>query len=323
MKRSKVAIIFTGGTISMTVDEKIGAAIPSLSANQILSMVSNIDSIADIETIEYSEIPGPHINFDMLFEIRDIILNLNERQDIDGIIITHGTDSLEETAYFLDLTLNIEKPVIVMGAMRNSSELGYDGPANLAAAVCTAASPHARGKGVLVVLNNEVNAAREVTKTNTMSLDTFKSNHGSLGIIDTNEFVVYRDIVKSEYIDTNHVESKVYLIKTCMDMDIDIMDYCIDNDANGFVIEAMGRGNVPPKMVDPIKRALSNNIPVVIVSRCHSGNVRASYGYYGGGQMLQEMGAIFAGEMSGHKARIKLMLLLSKTKDVDEIKKHF
>lgn len=324
MSKAKVAIVFTGGTISMTVDEKIGAAIPTLSAEQILAMVSNIDTIADIEIVEYSEIPGPHITFDMLFEIRDIINKLEQREDITGIIVTHGTDSLEETAYFLDLTLNIRKPVIIVGAMRNSSELGYDGPANLAAAVCTAVSPQAIDRGVLVVLNNEVNTAREVTKTNTMSLNTFQSYHGAIGIIDTSEFVLHRSgITPREYINTNTVKRNVFLIKSCLDMDSNMIDFCVENGANGLVIEAMGRGNVPPQIIPSIEKAISKNIPIVLVSRCPAGRVRASYGYFGGGKMLEDMGVIFADEIPGHKARLKLMLLLSITNDINRIKSAF
>lgn len=324
MSKAKVAIVFTGGTISMTVDEKIGAAIPTLSAKQILAMVSNIDTIADIEIVEYSEIPGPHITIDMLFEIRNIILELNKRDDITGIIVTHGTDSLEESAYFLDLTLNISKPVIVVGAMRNSSELGYDGPANLAAAVCTATSPHAIDRGVLVVLNNEVNTAKEVTKTNTMSLNTFQSYHGAIGIIDTNEFVLHRKSSTSrEFIDTTSAKRNVFLIKSCLDMDNSMIDFCVNNGASGLVIEAMGRGNVPPQIMPSLEKAISKNIPIVLVSRCPSGRVRSSYGYYGGGKTLEDMGVIFADELSGHKARLKLMLLLSVTNDLTEIKSRF
>ena len=201
--KPKVAIIFTGGTISMTVDEKVGAAIPTLTGSQILSMVSNIDKLAEIEVIEYAEIPGPHMTIDRLMEIRSLIQDLVKRNDISGVIITHGTDSLEETAYFLDLTINTPKPVVVVGAMRNSSELGYDGPSNLAAAVCTAISPLAMNKGVLVVLNNEVNLAMEVTKTNTLSLNTFQSPYGPIGTIDTNDLIVHRDIVTKQFINTN------------------------------------------------------------------------------------------------------------------------
>lgn len=323
MNKPKVAIIFTGGTISMSVDETIGAAIPALSGKQILSMVTNIDKLADIETIEYSEIPGPHMNFEMLFEIRNMVLDLAKRDDISGIIITHGTDTLEESAYFWDLTLNISKPVIVVGAMRNSSELGYDGPANLAAAVCTAISPKAIDKGVLIVLNNEVNTAKEVRKTNTMALNTFQSSYGPIGIIDTNDFVVHRNITTRDYIDCNDVEKSVYLIKSCIDMDSDILDFCISKGAKGIVIEAMGRGNLPPSLINSIKVAVDEGIIVVIVSRCHSGRVMSSYGYPGGGKNLHDLGAIFGGELSGEKARIKLMLALGSGQNQEEIQKSF
>ncbi len=323
MNKPKVAIIFTGGTISMTIDEKIGAAIPSLSGNQILSMVTNIDKLADIEPVEFCEIPGPHVTFDMLFKIRDIVIELSKRDDISGIIITHGTDTLEETAYFLDLTLNIEKPVIVVGAMRNSSELGYDGSSNLAAAVCTAISPNAIKKGVLVVLNNEVNTAKEVTKTNTMSLNTFKSSYGPIGIIDTNEFLVHRNITERDYIDTDKIEKNVFLIKSCLDMDSSILDFYIEKCAKGIVIEAMGRGNLPPNLVPSIKRAVEKGIFIIIVSRCHDGRVMSSYGYPGGGKNLRDLGAIFGGDLSGEKARIRLMLALGKTSDREYIKSLF
>jgi len=323
MKKPKVAIIFTGGTISMTIDEKIGAAIPSLSGNQILSMVTNIDKLADIEPIEFCEIPGPHVNFDMLFKIRELVIQLSKKDDITGIIITHGTDTLEESAYFLDLTLNVDKPVIIVGAMRNSSELGYDGSSNLAAAVCTAISPNAFGKGVLVVLNNEVNTAKEVTKTNTLSLNTFQSRYGPIGTIDTNDFIVHRNITERDYIETEKIKKNVVLLKSCMDMDPRLLDFCIETGAKGIVIEAMGRGNLPPNLIPSITNAIAKNIAVVIVSRCHSGRVMSSYGYPGGGKNLHDLGVIFGGELSGEKARIKLMRALGKTDSKEYIRNLF
>ena len=321
--KPKVAIIFTGGTISMTVDEKVGAAIPTLTGSQILSMVSNIDKLAEIEVIEYAEIPGPHMTIDRLMEIRSLIHDLVKRNDISGVIITHGTDSLEETAYFLDLTINTPKPVVVVGAMRNSSELGYDGPSNLAAAVCTAISPLAMNKGVLVVLNNEVNLAMEVTKTNTLSLNTFQSPYGPIGTIDTNDLIVHRDIVTKQFINTDTIENNVYLIKSYLDMDDSLINCAVNAGAKGIVIEAMGRGNLPPKTLAGVKYALKNNVVVVIVSRCPSGRVMESYGYEGGGKDLTSMGVVLGGELNGQKARLKLMVALGYTDNIDEIRNIF
>lgn len=323
MIKPKVCIIFTGGTISMTVDNEIGAAIPTLSGEQILSMVYNIDKMADIEICNFSELPGPHMTIDKLLELKKVIQSYLNNDTISGVIITHGTDTLEETAYFLDLSISHSKPVIVVGAMRNSSELGYDGSSNLAAAVCTAISPKARNKGVLVVLNNMVNAASEVTKTNTLALDTFQSPYGPLGVIDTNDFIVYRDIAYRQTIETDIIERRVELIKTTIDMNNDLIKYCVDSGVKGLVIEAMGRGNVSPIVMEGIRYAIENHVIVVVVSRCHSGRVYVSYGYSGGGKELSNMGVIMGGDMRGPKARIKLMLALGKTNKIEEIKKLF
>ena len=162
--RKKVGILFTGGTISMTIDKEIGANVPTLSGEQIMSMATNVKDVADFEIKDFDEIPGPHMTPDKLIQLKHCVLDLLNRDDICGVVITHGTDSLEESAYFLDLVINHEKPVIVTGAMRSSSELGYDGSSNLSAAVCTAISDSAVGKGVLVAMNNEILLASEVTK---------------------------------------------------------------------------------------------------------------------------------------------------------------
>ncbi|MBC8590864.1 asparaginase [Wansuia hejianensis] len=322
--KKKIVIIFTGGTISMKIDPELHAAIPALNANELISTVTNIEEIADIEVINFANIPSPHITPDQMMEIAKIAKENIVREDVTGLIVTHGTDTLEETAYLLDLLIRSEKPIIVVGAMRNNSELGYDGSSNLSAALCTAISPRAKNKGVLVVMNNEVNAAGEVTKTNTLSLDTFKSpEFGPLGIVDNDEVLFHRDIPTGSIIDTNKIESKIALIKTASGMNSDILDFYIDNGYKGIVIEALGRGNVPPEMVTGIIRAIENNIPVVMVSRCHTGRVLDSYGYEGGGKHLHDLGVIFGGNLPGQKARIKLMLVLGKTKEMSKVKELF
>ena len=321
MNKPKVAVIFTGGTISMSVDPRIGAAIPSLSSQEILSLVTNIDKYAEIEAFNFSKLPGPHIDLNIMVELRKLVVDILKRDDITGIIITHGTDTLEETAYLLDLSIASSKPIIVVGAMRNSSELGYDGPSNLAAAVCTAISPQSKDKGVLVVMNNEVNAASEVTKTNTLSLDTFKSlEFGPLGVVDNDEVIFHRDIVIRQHIDTDRIVPEVDLIKCVAGMDSRLIKYCVDSGAKGLIIEAMGRGNVPPSMIDGIEYAINHRVAVVMVSRCPTGRVLDTYGYTGGGRTLRNMGVILGGDLPGQKARIKLMLALSVTTDIEKLK---
>lgn len=322
--KKKVAIIFTGGTISMKVDKRLAAAIPAMSSSEIMSMVTNIDKVADIEVINYGKYPSPHITPTHMKEVSNLIKDLVVRPDIDGVVVTHGTDSLEETAFYIDLNVDTPKPIVLVAAMRNSSELGYDGPSNISSAICTAISEQSRGKGVLVVLNNEVNSAGEVTKTHTMSLDTFKSpEFGPLGIVDNDEVIYYRNMTKHHHIETDTFCKDVYLVKTVAGMNSDILDFYLSKGAKGVVIEAMGRGNIPPDMMSGFKKLIENDVKVVVVSRCHKGRVYDSYGYEGGGKMLRDLGAIFGGSLNGPKARIKLMLALSSTDDHDEIKKIF
>lgn len=322
--KKRIAVIFTGGTISMKVDERLAAAIPALSSEEIMSMVTNIDRIADIEVITFGSYPGPHMTPEHIWELSTLVKTTISRDDIHGVVITHGTDSLEETAYFLDLNINCEKPIVFVAAMRNSSELGYDGPSNLSSAICTATSDDAKNKGVLIVLNNEVNSARETTKSHTLSLDTFKSlEFGPLGIVDNDEVIFYRNIIKHDHIETDTYEKKVALIKACVGIDSDYMNYAIEHGTKGFIIEAMGRGNVPPDLVPGIANAIQKGIPVVIVSRCPMGRVLDTYGYKGGGKDLRNLGAIFGGNLNGQKARIKLMLALGKTNSYDAIKQMF
>ena len=243
---------------------------------------------------------------------------------LSALVLPMLVNKLASGNVLAELRDDAEGVVVVVGSMRNASELGYDGPSNLSAAICTAVADASKNKGVLVVLNNEVNAASEVTKTHTMSLDTFKSfAFGPLGIVDNNKVIYYRDMAPTSHILTDTIVKDVVLIKTCAGMDDGYIKYCLSNNVKGIIIEAMGRGNVPPDMMPGIREAISYNIPVIIVSRCPMGRVLDSYGYDGGGKMIRNAGAIFAGNLNGQKARIKLMLALSQTSDLKLIRKVF
>lgn len=318
---NKVLIIFTGGTIAMKIDTNIGAAIPALNQDELFAMIKSINNLVELESINFSNLPSPHISPDIMMDLAKLVKENIKRDDISSIIITHGTDTLEETAYLLDLIVETPKPIVVVGAMRNYSELGYDGSSNLSAAICTAISPESRDKGVLVVMNNEVNSATEVTKTNTLSLNTFQSTEfGPLGIVDNDEVIYYRDIIAKQHINTDRIEKKVALIKSVPGMESDILDFYVDSGYKGIIVESLGRGNLPPEMVPGIKRAIDNKLPVVMVSRCNTGRVLDTYGYEGGGRHLRNLGVIFGGNLPGQKIRIKLMLALGLTNDIKEIR---
>ncbi len=322
MKR--IIIVFTGGTIAMRIDEKTNAAVPAISGEQILQMTPGLDSIAEIGFLNFSNIPGPHMTPEKMFELSKAIQYKLEVEGYDGAVVTHGTDSLEETAYLVDLTTNSEKPIVFFGSMKNSSELGFDGPMNLIAATYAAVSNEAYGRGVLVVMNNEIHSASQVTKTNTHTLDTFKStDFGPIGFIDNDKAYFYHDYTKRQHIGSEAIDSRVDLIKTACGMDDKLLRYCVDSETHGIVIEGMGRGNIPPTMVPGIEYALGKGIPIVLVSRCMMGKVLDSYGYPGAGKELTKRGVILGDNLPGQKARIKLIVALGHTKNLAEIKDIF
>ncbi|MGB4590138.1 MAG: asparaginase [Clostridiaceae bacterium] len=320
----KIAVIFNGGTISMKVDPKIKAAVPSLTGEEIMHMVTGIEEYATVVSYNFSSVPSPHMTMEKIMDLRKFTMNILDQDDVDGVVITHGTDTMEETAYLFDLTIRTDKPIVFTGAMRSGSELGYDGPSNLAQSIVTAASDSSRGLGVLVCLNSELNSASEVTKTNSVALNAFRTpSFGPLGMVDNNRVIYYRSIGNKQFQEIETLNTKVDLIKTVAGMDSSYLKFLVDKGCEGIVIEALGRGNVPPMMVEGIRLALSKGIHVVIVSRCYEGRVYGSYGYEGGGKHLRNMGVIFGDNLPGQKARIKLMVALSIHNSPMAVKKWF
>lgn len=317
-----VALIFTGGTISMKVDQNLEGAIPSLSPNDIISTLTGIDEFDNLEVYEFSRKPSPSITPNDMKEIADIVSSYLKLSHIAGCVVVHGTDVLEETAFYLNTVIQSDKPVVLTGSMKNASELGYDGLTNLVSSIKVCMSAESVGKGTLVVMNDTINSALEVTKTHTMSLDTFKSiEFGPLGMIDHQEVIYYRDLTHFKKYDLNNqIIDGVYLLKAYAGMDGSYIDYLLDQGAKGIVIESLGRGNLPPSMLPSIERALQQGIVIVITSRCYSGRVLDTYAYPGGGKDLTKKGCILGGSMNGQKARILLMLAIANHKSIKEIK---
>lgn len=307
---SKVVLIFTGGTIAMKVDSNLHGAIPSLSPNDIVSTLSGITEFDNLVVYEFSRKPSPSITNRDMKELATLVEDFLSKPDVSGCVIIHGTDVLEETAFYMNAVIRSPKPVVLTGSMKNASEFGYDGLTNLVSSIKVCLAEDSLHKGTLVVMNDTINSAIEVTKTHTMSLDTFKSvEFGPLGIIDHEEVIYYRDVTHHHTFDfNNEINDNTYLIKVVAGMDGHFIDYLIDRGATGIVLEALGRGNVPPMMLDSIQKALFQGIHIVIVSRCYSGRVLDTYAYQGGGKDLTNMGCILGGNFNGQKARILLML---------------
>lgn len=320
----KILVIFTGGTISMTKDEKSDAAVPALSAEDILKLSPGIEKLADLSFHDFGMLPSPHMTPDKMVEVSKLVSEKIEKEGYDGVVVTHGTDSLEETAYLVDLTYRGLKPVVFTGSMKSSSDFGWDGPANLTDSVLTAVSEDAQDRGVMVVLSGEIHAAAQVTKTNTHTLDTFKSvDFGPLGFVEGGKAFFHYRYERRQHIPAENIEEDIALIKCGCGMDDRLLRFCADSGSKGIVIEAMGRGNIPPAMVSGVEYALDRNIPVIMVSRCPSGKVLDDYGYKGAGRELRDMGVLLGGNLPGQKARIKLMVALGHTSDAAVLKEIF
>jgi L-asparaginase len=306
----RILLLATGGTISMRQDAEAGGAVPRLTGREILEAVPGIDRVARLEVREFGRYPGPHMTIERMWELRSAVLKAIE-EGFDGVVITHGTDTIEESAYLLDRSLPSGDPVVITGAMRNSSELSWDGPANLMAAIEVAASPDARGRGTMVVMDEEIVQGAEVVKTHTEAAGTFRSpNWGPLGVTDKGRALFYRESRRKPALAPLLPATPVDLVKIVAGADARLLEASLASGARGIVLEALGRGNVPPEVVPGIRAWVNAGRPVVVTSRSLRGRVLDTYAYPGGGHELREMGAIFADHMTGQQARIELMLAL-------------
>ena len=306
-----IVLLFTGGTISMRHDPAAGGAIPTLRGTDILAHAPGIDRLAQLEIDDWGAHPGPHMTIDRMWALRARIAEHLRRPEVDGLVVTHGTDSLEESAYLAARSLASDKPVVFTGAMRTSSDLGWDGPGNLGGAVRVAACEMSRGRGVMVVMADRIYSALDVTKVHTHMLDAFDSpGLGPLGVIDDGRVIYERDLAAAPAVlAPESLATPVDIVYTYAGADSRLLD-ASRAEGRAIVIAAMGRGNVPPAMVDGIDRWIAEGKPVVITSRALRGRVGWTYGYPGGGRRLSELGAIFAGTRRPQQARIDVMLAL-------------
>ncbi len=320
----EILVVFTGGTFSMMIDEKTGGAVPRFSGEELMEKIPQANELAKITCYDFGKYPGPHMTPELMIQLSKKIKELIATNNYSGVIVTHGTDTLEETAYLLDLTIKASIPIVVIGSMKNSSEPDWDGPLNLINAIHVCLNPNCRDLGVLVCLNGEINAASEVTKIFTEQINSFSSlDFGALGFVQNGRVILNRLPRKLETIHTDNIIPNVDMLTVYAGMNEKFFKYSAESGAEGVVVEALGVGNVPPAVFEGIKYLIEKNIPVVLVSRCPAGETLDIYGYPGAGKWLHEIGVIFAEYLNGQKARIKLMLALSVTRNHKELKRMF
>ncbi|ROZ79901.1 asparaginase [Ramlibacter sp. WS9] len=318
-------LIATGGTIAMRKDPSSGAAVPALSGEDLIAAVPGLEGLAAVELLNFSNVPSDYMDPTRWVALGRVVERELQRPGIAGAVISHGTDTLEEAAWFLDQTLETDKPAVIVGAQRNASEPDFDGPRNLEAGIRTCIASAARGRGVLVVMNDSIHSARHVTKSHTSAVQAFESGEAGIeGLVEGGQVHFYRPAANRKPIPLrSELLPRVDIVPMYAGADGSHVQSAVQSGAKGVIIEALGLGNVNMDMYAAIVEAIRAQVVVVIASRCGRGRVRPAYGFEGGGHSLHEAGALFAGDLSARKARISTMLALQAAMAPAEMQAHF
>ncbi|MDR3602778.1 MAG: asparaginase [Desulfosporosinus sp.] len=317
----KILLIATGGTIAMGKDEA-GKVVPAVSGHELIESIPELAQEAAWEICDFSNVASCNIGPK---QMRMLAMEVERHFLLDpllkGVIITHGTDTLEETAYFLDVAIRDSRPVILTASQRDASESDSDGPRNLRNAMRIALDPRAVNRGVVIALNEEIHAARDVRKLHTSHVDAFHSGDvGALGSIDTGEVVWHRKAEPTVKLGVPERLAEVVISKAYTGMPPNSLRAMVQAKTDALVVEAFGRGNLPPQLIREISDIVENGIPTVITSRCLFGRTAPVYGYPGGGADLERVGAWFSADLSTEKVRIFLSIALGQGLDTKELK---
>ncbi len=300
----------------MKLDPQTHAPVPALSGEDLVSAVPKLKDIATIQVTEFSNVPSDYMGPDRWPALARRIDAILADPDIRGAIVLHGTDTLDQTAYFLDLTLTSRKPVVLVGAQRNASDADADGPRNLLNAARQILADGAAEMGVTVTLNHRINAAREVRKTHTSNVETFDSGDaGILGYVDEDRVVFSRKSLRRQTLPLPERMPRVDLVAMYAGADGSQVRHAAESGAEAIVVEAYGWGNVNAEMHDAIAEVIAKGVPVIVATKVYDGRALPVYGFKGGGNTLRKAGAVFAGDLTPDKARILTLIALPATKD--------
>jgi L-asparaginase len=308
-----IHLLFTGGTISMHRDRAAGGNVPAHGGEALVGFTRGLDSLGPYRIENWAMLPACHLGPDRLWELRERVREIAESGEVRGIVVTHGTDTIEESAYLLDRTLQPAVPVAITGAMRTSSDQGWDGPRNLLDAAAVAVSGPSAGRGVMVVFNGKVFAGRTAVKVQATDLDAFAAPHAvPIGRVEGGCVMYANGPVEADRGPTppRGLTARVALIPMVVGDTGEMLDLARPTH-DGVVVVAFGSGNVPPAAVPAMRRWIEAGKPVVIATRCVFGAVTPVYAFEGGGSRLVAMGATPAGPRAPSQARMELMIALS------------
>ena len=315
----KVVILSTGGTIAMDRTATSEHPVPSLQGQDFQQrLAQHLPDDLEVSAQDLINIPSAHISLQNIQMISQTVNRCASQQDLDGMVITHGTDTMEESAYFVHLCYSGSQPVVYTGSMRSANEIGYDGLRNLLSSIQVASSPQSANLGALIVMNEQIHSAGELRKLHTQRVDAFQSPpYGPVGEIAFGTVTITRSVTRPSPVLEPNYATPVPLVPLTADFEEALLDAVLEMSPKGIVIEALGGGRVPPKIVPHLTRFIEAGVPVVMTTRCGIGPVVDAYGYEGAHRHLKKMGCHFAHHLSGSKARIKLMLALGNGLDSD------
>jgi L-asparaginase len=314
--RPLIQVLTTGGTIAGVYDASRGGVVPALSGDELLRAVPGIGEVARLRVEEVANVDSADMTPAIWRVLATRVNALQADGEIDGVVITHGTDTMEESAWFLDLTVSGSKPVVLVGAQRAANYFDADGPRNLLDAVRVAACEEAIGKGVVVVMNSLILAARDVTKTSTLQRETFQSlEFGPLGTADIDVVRFGRSPMPRQHIALRDgvALGRVEIVSHYAGADGRLIDALLRDGEplDGLVLAATGLGNANAEMQAAVERAIARGVVVVVSTRVHTGRTMALYAGPGKSVDLVRAGCILAGDLSPQKARVSLMLALT------------
>jgi L-asparaginase len=320
---ASIRLVTTGGTIASRYDAAAGNVIASVSGDDLRGTLHDPLEGIGLEVDEFCNLGSSAIDLDLAFGLARRIAQHVADPACDGVVVTHGTDTMEESAWLADLLVGGDTPVVFTGAQRSADTPDTDGPRNIGDAIRLAASSHARGLGAVICFEQEFHAARDVTKTHTSRTDTFHSyEHGKLGDIDGGHVSLQRRPVLRKTYAPERLESDVELIRMVMGSGERALRYAAESGAKAVVLEGFGLGNATPAVARAVADLEASGVPVIVTSRCPRGRVKPVYGN-GGGADLERAGAIFAGDLAGPKARILACVLLGLGMDREAMRREF
>lgn len=311
MSIKRIVVVTTGGTIASRNDASGDHKEANVTGEDLLSTLHERPANIEVVVDEFSSLGSYALSLNTIFDLAKRIEAHLNNDAVHGVVVTHGTDTMEETSYLADLIVQSEKPIVFTGAQRAADVPDSDGPRNLADAIRLAASDRATGLGAVIIFEQDFHAARDVTKTHTSRVDTFASGeHGKLGEVDEEIVSVFRKPTLRKKFQVDFIETRVDLIKLVIGADDRFIRYSAGSGAKAIVLECFGRGNATPIVARAVAEIIAAGTPVIVTSRSTQGRVRPIYGL-GGGRDLERAGAIFAGDLQGPKARILVSVLLA------------